>query len=58
MERLTVPEVARNLSRNPELIRRWIREGRLRGEKFGRDWLVSEREVERFRRAEPQRRKR
>ena len=27
---LTVPEVARRLGRNPETVRRWIREGRLR----------------------------
>lgn len=54
---ITVPEVARRLGRNPQLVRRWMREGRLRGEKFGRDWLVTERELERFRRSEPQRRK-
>jgi excisionase family DNA binding protein len=58
MRLLTVPEAARRLDRNPELIRRWIRERRLGAEKFGRDWLVSERELERFRRVEPQRRRR
>jgi len=56
--RLTVTEVAKRLARHPELVRRWLREGRLRGEQYGREWLVTEREVERFHRAEPERRKR
>lgn len=58
MKLLTVPEAARRLARNPELVRRWLREGRLRGQKFGRDWLVSERDLDRFRGREPDRRRR
>ena len=32
---LTVPEAAKLANRNPETIRRWIRAGRLRSQKFG-----------------------
>lgn len=58
MERVTVAEVARRLARHPELIRRWLRDGRLKGEQYGREWLITEREIDRFRRAEPERRRR
>lgn len=37
---LTVPEAARRVGRNPETIRRWIREGRLRSERIGTQHLV------------------
>ena len=60
MPRLTIDEAAKRLDRTPEMVRRWIREGRLRGEKFGNPtrgvWLVQERQLERFRRNEPRRR--
>ena len=56
MKYLTPDKVAERLQRNPELVRRWIREGRLRAEKVGRSWAVLERELERFRRSEPERR--
>jgi excisionase family DNA binding protein len=39
---LTVPEVARRLDRNPETIRRWIREGKLRSQKVGTQHLIDE----------------
>ena len=58
MKYLTPDEVAEQLHRNPELVRRWIREGRLRAEKVGRSWAVLERELERFQRSEPERRDR
>jgi len=58
VERLTVAEASRRLRRHPELVRRWLREGRLRGEQYGREWLIAEREIERFTRAEPERRRR
>jgi helix-turn-helix protein len=58
VNRLTVADVARKLSRNPELVRRWLREGRLRGESFGGVWMIAEHELERFRRNEPEKRRR
>jgi excisionase family DNA binding protein len=58
VERLTVGEVAKKLGRNPELVRRWLREGRLRGERIGWSWLVSAPDLDRFLKAAPQRRRR
>ncbi len=42
---LTVPEVARRLGRNPETIRRWIREGKLRAHKVGTQHIVEEEDL-------------
>lgn len=39
---LTVPEAARRTGRNPETIRRWIREGRLRARKVGTQHVIEE----------------
>lgn len=39
---LTVPEAARKLRRNPETVRRWIREGRLRSTRVGTQHLIDE----------------
>ena len=39
---LTVPEVARRLGRNPETVRRWIREGRLPARKVGSQHLIDQ----------------
>ncbi|MFN2610021.1 MAG: helix-turn-helix domain-containing protein [Actinomycetota bacterium] len=39
---LTVPEAARATGRNPETIRRWIREGRLPARKVGTQHMIEE----------------
>jgi excisionase family DNA binding protein len=39
---LTVPEAARRAGRNPETVRRWIREGRLRASKVGTQHVIEE----------------
>jgi len=39
---LTVPEAARRVGRNPETVRRWIREGRLRASKVGTQHIIDE----------------
>lgn len=39
---LTVPEAARRTGKNPETIRRWIREGRLRAHKVGTQHVIEE----------------
>jgi excisionase family DNA binding protein len=43
---LTVPEAARRARRNPETIRRWIREGRLRATKVGTQHVLEERDLD------------
>jgi excisionase family DNA binding protein len=43
---LTVPEAARRIGRNPETVRRWIREGRLRSTKVGTQHVLDERDLE------------
>ena len=39
---LTVPEAARRTGRNPETIRRWIREGKLAARKVGTQHVIDE----------------
>ena len=39
---LTVPAAARRLGKNPETIRRWIREGRLRSDRIGTRHMIDE----------------
>ena len=43
---LTVPEAARRTGRNPETIRRWIREGRLRASKVGTQHVIDEQDLD------------
>lgn len=45
---LTVREAAERLDVAPCRIRNLIREGRIRGIKIGRDWLIPESEVRRY----------
>jgi excisionase family DNA binding protein len=49
-EWLTVQEVATYLRMNPATIRKWLREGRLRGISFGgpAGWRIRREELERF----------
>lgn len=42
---ITVPEAARRIGRNPETIRRWIREGRLRARKIGTQHVIEENDL-------------
>jgi excisionase family DNA binding protein len=39
---LTVPEAARRVGRNPETVRRWIREGKLVAQKVGTQHVIDE----------------
>ena len=43
---ITVPEAARRARRNPETIRRWIREGKLRSRKVGTQHTIEEHDLE------------
>lgn len=51
MELLTVTEVAERVRVSPELVRRWLRQGRLRGVRLGGTrlgWRIPEAELDRF----------
>jgi excisionase family DNA binding protein len=43
---LTVPEAATRVGRNPETIRRWIRQGKLRAHKVGTQHVIEEQDLE------------
>ncbi len=43
---LTVPQAARRTGRNPETIRRWIRQGKLRASKVGTQHVIEEHDLE------------
>jgi excisionase family DNA binding protein len=43
---ITVPEAARRAKRNPETIRRWIREGKLRARKVGTQHVLEEADLD------------
>jgi excisionase family DNA binding protein len=48
---LTVADIAERLRLNPETVRRWLRDGRLRGIRLGErraGWRVSERDLAAF----------
>lgn len=43
---LTVPDAARRVGRNPETVRRWIREGRLRAHKVGTQHVIDDADLD------------
>ncbi len=43
---LTVPQAAKRTGRNPETIRRWIREGKLPARKIGTQHVIEEGDLE------------
>ncbi len=43
---LTVPEAARRTGRNPETIRRWIREGKLPAQRVGTQHLIADEDLD------------
>jgi len=45
---LTVPQAARRVGRNPETVRRWIREGKLPAHKVGTQHVIDEADLEVF----------
>lgn len=45
MKKLTVPDAARRVGRDPETVRRWIRSGKLRSEKVGTQHLIGAEEL-------------
>jgi excisionase family DNA binding protein len=45
---LTLEEAARRLNTSPFSVRRWIREGKLRGTKIGGEWRVEVADLEEF----------
>jgi len=42
---LTVPQAAKRTGRNPETVRRWIREGKLRAHKVGTQHVIEEEDL-------------
>jgi len=53
---LTLTEAAQSLGLSPITLRIQIRNGKLKARKLGRDWIVTQREVERYRRESLQQR--
>lgn len=45
---LTVNQVADKLGVTPSLVRRFCRDGRLKAQKIGRDWLIDKRSLDSF----------
>ncbi|MBX3029532.1 MAG: helix-turn-helix domain-containing protein [Chloroflexi bacterium] len=46
MSMLTVPQAAKRVRRNPETVRRWIREGRLPATKVGTQHIIEESDLD------------
>ena len=45
---LTPPQVAKHLQVNERTVTQWLRLGHLRGFKIGKEWRVSERDLDNF----------
>ena len=45
---LTVPQAARRVRKNPETVRRWIREGKLASRKIGTQHVIEETDLDRL----------
>jgi excisionase family DNA binding protein len=43
---LTVPQAAKRVGRNPETVRRWIREGKLKASKVGTQHVIEEADLQ------------
>jgi excisionase family DNA binding protein len=43
---ITVPEAAKRVGRNPETIRRWIREGKLAARRIGTQHVIEEADLD------------
>lgn len=50
---LTTREVAERIGRNESRVCQLLRSGELKGQKVGRDWFVSEAEVDRYLQSRP-----
>ena len=48
----TVPDLCKLLNTTPQTVRRYINEGKIRGRKVGRQWLVDEDAVKEYLRGE------
>lgn len=48
----TVPELVKLFQLNPQSVRRYLKEGRLKGRKVGTKWLVTEESIREFLRGE------
>src|SRR5438034_973928 len=45
---VTVNEAAQRLGRSPEMVRRWVRGGTLKSQRFGRTLMIEAREIDKF----------
>lgn len=44
----TVPEISKLFQLSPQSVRRYLKEGRIKGQKVGTKWLVSEEAIKKF----------
>lgn len=54
---LTSAEVAKKLGFSPDYIRKFLQSGVIKGQKLGRNWIVSEKEISKIKRKRSSRRK-